>query len=76
MQASLSIEKSRVAQDHARSLQEAMRPHPTAGNRPRARRPPSFVLLDYRFAPHANGRPRAEQTLVSMIDDVAQTLVR
>jgi len=36
----------------------------------------SFVLLDYRFAPHANGRPRAEQTPVAMIDDVAQALVR
>jgi len=38
--------------------------------------PSSFVLLDYRFAPHANRRPRAEQALMPMIDDVAQTLVR
>ena len=76
MQASLSIGKTRVAQEHARSLQEAMRPPPSRGNRPRARRRPSLVLLDHRFAPHANGRPRAEQALVSMIDDVAQTLVR
>lgn len=73
MQAWLSIEKSRVAQEHAR---RSRRQCGRNDRGQRARRPPSFVLLDYRFAPHANWHPRAEQTLVSMIDDVAQTLVR
>ena len=74
MQASLSIEKCRVAR--ICTIVAGGNAAPTASRHGRVLVAFLFGLLDYRFAPHANWGPRAEQTLVSMIDDVAQTLVR